>query len=184
MLLLKNLTKCTLLVYMKIKSIIYFGIIYTTFNLNLMKNHFTIFLLFVLTTTYSQQAITFTYDNAGNQTERVVCANCAGRVVKDSIKTMETITENDLIKDDLYKDISYYPNPVKEELYIKWQKDQGSIVTGIEVYSMTGQLMKKTSDLQKVDMTAIEFQSYPQGFYNVVLLSNNGEKKTLKIVKK
>lgn len=127
------------------------------------------------------QRIKFNYDSAGNQTKRFICL-CAAKTDNDSIyKTPETITENDLIKDDI---ISYYPNPVREELYLKWSLVQENYVSMIEVYSMTGQLMKNYSNLKELDKTAITFHDYPDGFYNLIMVYGNGDRKTLKIVKK
>jgi hypothetical protein len=129
-------------------------------------------------------SIEFTYDAAGNQTKREICFGCSGRMSNQPIKTAETLTEDDLIKDDLYDQISYYPNPVKEELYVKWVNTETHSVHSIELYALSGQFIKDYKNLKGIDMTTIAFENYPQGFYNLVLIYSNGEKKTLKIVKK
>jgi hypothetical protein len=130
--------------------------------------------------------IQFSYDTAGNQIQRMICMPCDARVANDTIatiKTPETLTESDLIRDNLYKQISYYPNPVRQELYVKWVNEKANFVTEIELYSMSGQSVKKYKNLNQTDMATIAFQDYPQGFYNLVLVYSDGEKKTLKIVK-
>lgn len=153
-----------------------------------MKHHLLLSLFFVTFIGYCQpKRIVFNYDTAGNQTKRVICLTCSARIVNDTIqtpKTIETLTKEDLIKDDNYDQISYYPNPVLEELYVKWTNDDKSYVAKIELYNMSGQILKSFSDLRRTEMTAISFNSYPQGLYHVILIYNNGEKRTLKVVKK
>ena len=149
-----------------------------------MKN--IIFLLLVISTSVSfgQKRIKFTYDSAGNQTSRIICLNnCAAKNSNEVYKDSATITEQDLIKDVEYEELSYYPNPVKEELYVKWKNKNEIFVSSIEIYSMTGQLIKNYSNLKNKENVSIAFQSFPVGMYNLLLYYTNGEKKTLKIVK-
>jgi hypothetical protein len=161
------------------------------FNLLFMKKYYLIFFLFIgiLGSTQAQDInrIQFQYDAAGNQVQRKICTNCFARIAKDTIttiKTPETLTEDDLIKDELYEQISYYPNPVREELYVKWVNENANFVSSIEVYNMTGQLVKKYNSLKETEMATVVFQDCPQGFYNLILIYSNDDRKTLKIVKK
>ena len=149
-----------------------------------MKNHFLFFLSLVVCSSFGQTRIQFQYDNEGNQTARIICPTCSARTVKDSTMTAETVTDSDLIKDEEFEQISYYPNPVKEELYIKWVNEDGKYVTGITVFSITGQSMQQYSGLKGNVTATVPFVNYPNGFYNVVLAYNDGERKTLKVVKK
>lgn len=152
-----------------------------------MKKHFLFFALLIASLSFGQTSpprrISFKYDSAGNQTKRFVCEGCASRVANDSTMTSKTKLADKIIPVNKENHISYYPNPVLEELNIKWSNEEGPKVIVIEVYSMTGQLMKKNTDLQSVDTAIIGFQSYPEGFYNVILVFDSGEKKTLKIIK-
>ncbi|MEQ3690364.1 MAG: T9SS type A sorting domain-containing protein, partial [Flavobacterium sp.] len=95
----------------------------------------------------------------------------------------ETIVEEDLIKDTEFEQISYYPNPVREELYVKWANNINNPVTALEVYSLTGQLLRSYTNLKDVEMTSVAFQDYPIGYYNLLLVYADGERKLLKIVK-
>jgi Secretion system C-terminal sorting domain len=149
-----------------------------------MKHVIYLFLLFSISSSFGQiRRIQFTYDGAGNQIKREICSNCAAKNAKDSdYKNVETVTEKDLIEEDV--NISYYPNPVREELYVKWKIETEKTVKTIEVYSMTGQMLKSYNNLETSDITSISFQTYPQGLYNVKVLYSNGDNKTLKIVKK
>ena len=102
-----------------------------------------LFLLLFLSSLSFGQKIAFNYDDAGNQIQRYICTSCHSRKTNDTdYKTPESLTDKDLIKDDLYGQISYYPNPVKEELYVKWHNKVDNQVTKIELYSISGQLVK------------------------------------------
>ena len=144
-----------------------------------------LFLLLFLSSLSFGQKIAFNYDDAGNQIQRYICTSCHSRKTNDTdYKTPESLTDKDLIKDDLYGQISYYPNPVKEELYVKWHNKVDNQVTKIELYSISGQLVKYISDLRNSELATIGFQPYPEGYYNLILVYSNGDRKTLKIIKK
>ena len=121
----------------------------------------------------AQTKLNFTYDNSGNQKTRIICINCQSG-------SGDEIKEEELNKQDA---ISYYPNPVKEELYIKWDVKDESYITSIQVHSFTGQLLKQYLLTNKTDNQNVPFHSYPSGIYAVWLKNNNGEEKTMKIIK-
>jgi len=129
----------------------------------------------------AQERVTFTYDTAGNQTRReIICITCTdpgGRY------TANTAIPDNFKQSNEYEEISYYPNPVLEQLYIKWLSNELSYPTSLEVYSMSGQIVKSKSIIRESTDVTIEFQNLAQGFYSVVLLYNNGESKILKVVK-
>ena len=154
-------------------------------QITIMKNFIYLLLLFTISNSFGQfnDRIRFSYDTVGNQTKREVCMGCLAKNVKDSdYKNAETVTEKDLIQEDV--NLSYYPNPVREELYVKWKIETTKTVKSIEVYSMSGQILASYSNLESTDITSVAFQSYPMGIYNLMLVYSNGETKTLKIVKK
>jgi hypothetical protein len=148
-----------------------------------MKEKLLFFCLFLCLSAYSQQnKITFNYDPAGNQTFRVYClAGCSAKPSKE-IKEIEALVEEDMQKFFPEDNISYYPNPVKEEFYIKWEFLENK-VSSIYVYGSTGQALKSFSNLENNANQNISFQQYPTGIYLVVLNYSNGEKKTIKIIK-
>lgn len=128
----------------------------------------------------AQNRILFSYDGLGNQIRRVICLNCT----TSKIVSPSELTDADLIKSDVSDQISYYPNPVREELYVKWTLIDEKKVENISVYNMTGILLKQFNNLNADTLQAIPFSGYPEGMYEVVLIYNNGEKKALKILKK
>jgi hypothetical protein len=139
----------------------------------------------------SQQKITevptariiFSYDIEGNQIERKFCYGCTSKIVNPIPKEIIALKEEDLQKFSTDDVISYYPNPVNEELYLKWELINDNTVFSINVYGLNGQLLKSYSGLTKTNSKNITFQNYPTGTYAVVLFYSNGEQKSIKIIK-
>jgi hypothetical protein len=146
-----------------------------------MKIKLYLVLIFVCSVSYGQDTfLTFEYDTAGNQTKRAIVI----RATPLAGATSKVVTNPELIKDELYTDISYYPNPVCQELYVKWSIQNNNPVNNIEVYNLSGQLIKNYPNLTSLDNTNVNFESYPEGLYNLILVYNDGVSKVLKIVKK
>lgn len=146
------------------------------------------FLLLLLLVTsircHAQDRITFTYDNAGNQTQRSLCLDCmTSKTTNVKPKEIIALKEEDLQKFFPEDVISYYPNPVKKELYLKWELKDENLVNSIQVYGLSGQLLKSYSGLEKNNTQNIPFQEYLSGVYAVILFYNNGEQKSIKIIK-
>jgi len=157
-------------------------------NIN-MEKIITIIVFGITLFSNAQQKITFNYDSAGNQIRRELCLfGCdplakSGKAAKE-VKGIEALVEEDLLKFSEQDVISYYPNPVKEELYIKWELKDGNYVSSIQVFSATGQLLKIYQLMDRNDSQNIPFQEYSTGIYLVILVYNSGEEKTIKIIKK
>lgn len=147
-------------------------------------NKYLLILLFHFSILLSaQQKITFSYDAAGNQINRELCLNCTSKKVEESPKEIEALAEDDLLKFSPADVISYYPNPVKEELYLQWQLTSDNYVTTIHVYGMTGQLLRTYHANVSINSLNIPFQSYPSGVYMVLLSYKGGGEKSIKIIK-
>ncbi len=151
-----------------------------------MKNY--LLLLFLGFSLFSKaqapNKITFDYDLAGNQTKRELCLSCS----KSGYKTKAPIAIAALQEEDLQKFfpedvISYYPNPVKEELYLKWELIPLKEVSSVYLYSLNGQVLQSYNNLQKNNTLNIPFFNYPAGTYLVVLVYGSGEQKSIKIRK-
>lgn len=149
-----------------------------------MKNCLLLLFLVFSIVAKAQGKIIFDYDNAGNQTVRELCLSCN----KPNSKTKPPIEIAALKEEDLEKFspedvISYYPNPVKEELYLKWELVADKRVTAIYLDDLNGRILHTYNNLDKVNNLSIPFFNYPSGTYLVILVYNNGEQKTIKIVK-
>lgn len=150
-----------------------------------MKKITTLILFLISLFSYAQQKITFNYDAAGNQILRELCLSGCSQSAKkvEDVKEIEALTDEDLLKFSPEDVISYYPNPVKEELYIKWELKEGNSVSSIQVFSLTGQLLRSYSPNLHNTSQNIPFQEYPRGVYAVLLYYNNGDQKSIKIIK-
>lgn len=149
-----------------------------------MKNYLLLLFLGASLFTKAQDKITFDYDNAGNQIKRELCLSCN----KANYKTKEVKEFTALVEEDLEKftpedAISYYPNPVKEELYLKWELVADKTVTNIQLYDLNGRVLQNYGKLEKSNSLNIPFLNYPKSTYLVLLVYNDGETKTIKIVK-
>ena len=150
-----------------------------------MKNYILLlFLGFSFIAKAQDNKITFDYDIAGNQIKRKLCLKCNDPNYKTTApKEIAALQEEDMQKFSPEDLISYYPNPVKEELYLKWELVAGKTVGTIYLYALNGQVLKTYNNLEKIDALNIPFFKYPTGTYLVVLVYNDGEQKTIKIVK-
>jgi hypothetical protein len=149
-----------------------------------MKNYLLLLFLGFSLFAKAQDKITFDYDNAGNQIKRELCLSCNKAGYKTaSPKEVAALQEEDLEKFTPEDVISYYPNPVKEELYLKWELVIDKNVSSIYLYALNGQVLKTYNNLEKTNALNIPFFNYPTGTYLVVLVYNDGEQKTIKIVK-
>lgn len=149
-----------------------------------MKNLFSlIFLLFIGSCIgQTMDHVVFDYDNAGNQVKRHL-VDLDSKQNTMPVKDIKDITESDLIKADIYDDIKYYPNPVKDELYLKWELVNDNKVRSISLYNLNGQLLRTVNNLEKDNSYTFSFQQLPQGIFNLILNYSTGEKKSLKIIK-
>ncbi|WP_099711343.1 T9SS type A sorting domain-containing protein [Flavobacterium sp. 9] len=134
--------------------------------------------------TKAQTKIGFEYDTAGNQIRRFLCVNCLPSTGKTAdVKEIDSLQEKDLQKFFSEDVISYYPNPVKEELYLKWQLSDDNVMSSIEVINMNGQILKRMSNLEQLTTQNLAFGAYSSGIYLIVLNYSNGKQKTIKIMK-
>jgi len=133
----------------------------------------------------AQQKITFSYDSAGNQIVRSLCLSGCSPTGKstEEVKEIAAVTDDDLLKFAKEDVISYYPNPVKEQLYLKWELINDNKVSSITVYSFSGQVLQTFSRTESTDNQVISFGDYPRGVYLVVLNYKDGDQKTIKIIK-
>lgn len=139
------------------------------------KYYTLLFFIFSLLSS-AQDKILFSYDNAGNQTLREICINCNART---SAKPIKELKKEDLQEIDK---ISYYPNPVSEELYINWELITDKKVQSIKLVSLSGKILG--TYLPENENMVIGFQNLPQGLYLIHLIYNTSEEKVLKIIKK
>lgn len=129
-----------------------------------------------------RNAIRFFYDRSGNETHRymVYLAPGAGKQLsQDALRN----ADSGLLEIDKSNGISYYPNPVRSELYIKWTENTNKTVQAISIIDMSGKVLDKFPASGSEQNAIIDFIKYPVGIYNLQLEYSNGESKVLKVVK-
>ena len=141
---------------------------------------FLLFALFSIKVNSQTNKLNFQYDIAGNQIVRSLCINCTVQRSSSAPAKENSLPLEKFFPEDV---ISYYPNPVKEELYLEWELINDNAVSSIKVYSLSGQLLKSYQNLGKKNSEKISFQEYAMGVYTVLLNYSNGENKSIKIIK-
>lgn len=140
-----------------------------------------VFFIYNLFSWSQASKLLFSYDTAGNQIARTLCVNCpigSGRYAKSpEIKTPE-------IETVVLDKVTFYPNPVAEELNVKWELIDNKTVENIAVYDLNGALMQIYSDLKNDNLKVLPFGIYPSGMYIVSLTYSDGEQKSLQVIKK
>lgn len=142
-----------------------------------MKNKFLLLLFLLFGFSSFGQNIKFSYDDAGNQIGVYV------EIYIVSPFKVASSTATTLQNNPIYKDVKYYPNPVKSELYMEWQTIDNNNLSTISVFNIEGVLLKNYKDLNTINNYTLSFQEYPQGTYFVEFIYGNGEQKTFKIIK-
>jgi len=135
------------------------------------------FILLISLNSFAQDKIIFEYDSAGNQIVRRYCPTCS------ESKNSQNNIEDELLKFFPEDIISYYPNPVRDELFLKWDLINNNYVNEIQMFDINAKLISTISDLKNTDRTTIQFSSLPKNLYLIILVFNNGESKSIKITK-
>lgn len=139
--------------------------------------------------TYSQQ-LTFSYDDAGNQTERKwVCINCtsgksAGSTLMDAplkldVKVLDTAKKT-LVK----RTIIASPNPLVETLNVNWQTEDGVSVKNIMVFNINGIRTHELNLKPNQNSVTLPFQHLATGAYILYITFSDQRKESIKLIKK
>jgi hypothetical protein len=147
-----------------------------------MKKLLFLTVLWVTISSYSQNKLVFEYDIAGNQIKRSLCINCDPATGKMAKEIVDLKTE-DLQKFSPSDVLSYYPNPVQEQLYLSWELIDNVKVASIQIVSLNGQSMQSITKLESKNNHTLSFLPYPRGVYTVLFVYTNGDQKTIKIIK-
>jgi Secretion system C-terminal sorting domain len=147
-----------------------------------MKTKILLLLLLTCILGFGQQKIRFDYDAAGNQIVRDFCLTCLAKTAENT-KDILLLKSVDLQKFSPEDDFSYYPNPVKETLFLKWNNQTEAFIVAIKIFDIHGAKLKSFENQEQTNNQNISFMQYPAGIYIISLTYNNGEEKTIKIVK-
>ncbi len=133
----------------------------------------------------AQNKLLFSYDTAGNQITRSLCVNCPVGQGRPASGNQESTKEKNIEIEIIVLDkVTFFPNPVQEELNIQWELTDDKTVENIAVYNLNGAIMQNYIDFKNERLKVIPFGSYPSGMYIVSLTYSDGEQKSLQVVKK
>ncbi|WP_268225628.1 T9SS type A sorting domain-containing protein [Sinomicrobium oceani] len=158
--------------------------------LSFQKSCFLFFFSFAFYTAGAQE-ITFTYDAAGNQTNRQwVCVNCRtsedlakAATLEEASEIPEALQEVAMTDEEtLARPLTLYPNPVSSTLYVDWEGDFP--VREVQLYGNTGTLVNKNAVAKSQSQAELQFGMLPIGVYVMVVVYEDGHKETRKIIKK
>ncbi|OAZ04556.1 T9SS type A sorting domain-containing protein [Flavobacterium succinicans] len=140
----------------------------------MIKNFFLSLFLVPLVIT-AQNITDFNNDSAGNRVLGQICISCSAK----NIKPFNELKQEDL---QVIDKISFYTNPVSQELYLTWKIEEDKKVEQIQLLSSGGNAM--VTFMRISNWLTMRFQGYPSGHYFIVFTYSNGDNKTIKIVKK
>jgi hypothetical protein len=131
-----------------------------------------------------EERLQFQYDAAGNQiVSRLVCINCpedpgAGGGEAPVDNTPIVLSEKTL------NQLTYFPNPVSQELTLLWKNNPHRRITSISVYTLGGKRALYASPLNLQESLVLSFSALASGVYEVVALTSDGKTEAFKILKK
>ena len=151
-----------------------------------MKKNFTILIFGFCLLAKAQDKITFAYDTAGNQITRSLCINCQTSKPAKEIVDADLLSKEDLLKFSAEDSFSYYPNPVREQLYLSWQQsdENSAVITSLQIVNINGQVLETIpAGNLKVNNKNVSFSLYPSGIYILSVNYKDGNQKTIKVIK-
>ncbi|TAF45034.1 MAG: T9SS C-terminal target domain-containing protein [Sphingobacteriales bacterium] len=143
----------------------------------------TVLCILLATKNYAQQQLTFTYDAAGNQTERnLVCINCTPPAVASLAEDKLADLKPDSLGNTGRK-FSAYPNPVTETLNIQWSSTDLYYIRLIEVFTLNGTRIYHKTYKSNQDQATISFLNLSSGIYLLRGIYNDDKHETVKVMK-
>jgi len=139
-------------------------------------------LIFCSISTAYAQKLTFSYDAAGNQTERKwVCVNCPAASGLTDLTTKLSSTRDE--ESNLVRSIRVSPNPLTEDLNVIWQTPKDVFVKRIEVFDIRG--TRVFTSIYKPDQreTQISFGRLSPGVYLLIGYYSDSKSDSIKLIK-
>lgn len=138
----------------------------------MMKNILRLLFFMCAVPLYAQQEhppLYLEYDTAGNQiVSALVCVNCP-----------EAAGEKHLLDA-----VTYYPNPVQQQLTLSWKNTETVHVTSVRVYDLNGRQLTSKDNLSAERDVNLSFSNNTAGIYIIEVLSSDGTTERFKIIKK
>lgn len=135
----------------------------------------------------AQERLTFTYDAAGNQTQRKwICANCSSSAYRPTEEQVKLLNDSKFTDEDKEpkRSLEGFPNPVTEQMQVKWSSNEQIYVKQLMLFSVLGvKVLEKTFQSHE-QSTTLDFTSLAPGIYVLQAIYSDNLKETLKIFKK
>jgi len=122
--------------------------------------------------------IYFTFDNSGNQIKR---SYNYGEYSKQEVITTKVSTEENI--EENKSELTYFPNPIENELTITWAKSKSTTISSILVFSVNGKLVKTFNPSKNSRELILPFYDVAIGVYIIQVAFNNGKQNSFKIIK-
>lgn len=155
-------------------------------NLNyIMKAKFTLLMAFSPVCLLAQQLpnkVVFEYDIAGNQIYRGIVIE-----LRPTIQSIMSVGDGPQTEPEIFgydeSKLKYYPNPVKNVLFVEWDRMHKE-VQSISLYTSNHQVIKQILNLSFENQTQVHFDQLPKGTYFMVIFYQDGTKENVTIIKR
>ncbi|HBK71344.1 MAG TPA: hypothetical protein DDZ39_06785 [Flavobacteriaceae bacterium] len=119
----------------------------------------------------------FNYDQSGNQIKRSFIQNKTSKQKTNIEIAIEEINE------EIKSELSYFPNPIKDELTISWSKSKNTYINSVQVFNSNGKLIKNFNLAKNNQELSLPFQNIASGVYIIKAVFNNGKQDSFKVIK-
>lgn len=126
--------------------------------------------------------IIFDYDTAGNQIFRGIVIEMQDTSIQ-SINSIEDESETQQSFGYEETKLRYYPNPVKTQLQVEWNKTFKA-VDYMMLHTSSFQKLTEIRNLSQDEHTSITFDHLPTGSYYLSVYYMDGTKETVTILKR
>lgn len=132
-----------------------------------------------------EEPLQFQYDAAGNQTvSQLICINCPGEPQAGGGGETPGAETPIILSEKTLNQLTYYPNPVTEELTLLWKNNPHRRITSVSVYTLGGKRVHYASPLNLQENLVLSFSALAPGMYEIVALTSDGKTEAFKILKK
>ncbi|APA92652.1 MULTISPECIES: T9SS type A sorting domain-containing protein [Myroides] len=126
--------------------------------------------------TFNKEQICFVYDSSGNMIGTKPCnvANKVSAMAMKNTQLHDQMTLDNLSIEEIKKHVIVYPNPTDGVFNVVFEKEIQGKIAEVEVFSMTGALVKSSIITKKDTSVSYDISNYPTGIYIVKfkLISN------------
>lgn len=152
-----------------------------------MKNILLLLITFFMSSlTFSQTKLVFTYDAAGNQTERKFETTRASKQLSTNVEE-EAVAITEFQEDDILEQIAnaitIYPNPTKGNLRLEWEDTYSDSIKAITVTDSGAQNTFQVPLQKEQNYVDVNLTNYALGMYIIHFILDDTQIVVKKIIK-